>query len=159
MNLMRFAATFAAAVLGTLVVPAPAHADTIITVPFYADSGDHCRYGVTQGKLAWHKTTTGRVDSVTVTGSLTDRPTPADPGPACADDHFFSAATFKAYSGSVVAGQQVRRVDNNKILFQFTFNAGTTVSGLSRLTVQVCRSPVNTLPPSYCGPLVIYAAP
>jgi hypothetical protein len=159
MNLMRFAATVAAAVLGVTLAPTPAHADTIITVPFYADSSDNCRYGVTQGKLYWNKTTTGRVDRVTVSGSLTDRPTPADPGPACVDDHFVSTATFTAYAGSAVVGRQARRADNERVLFQFTISAPTTVSGLSRLTIQVCRSPSITLPPSYCGSLVIYPAP
>jgi hypothetical protein len=159
MNLMRFAATLAAAVLGTVLLPAPAHADTTITVPFYADSGDSCKYGVTQGKLYWHKTSTGRVDAVTVDGSLIDRPQPGDPSVVCLDDHRLSAATFTAYSGSAVQAQRVQRVDNNRILFQFTINVSSTVSGLSRLTVQVCRHPSITQPPSYCGPLVIYAAP
>jgi hypothetical protein len=147
-----------AATLAILAFPGTAHAATI--TPFAADSGDACRYGATRGTLGWHVGISPLpVTAVDVNGQLTDRPLPSDPSTACGDDGFYSAATFTAYSGSVAIARQTRTADNATVSFAFTLSGNTASTGIDRVVVQVCRSPVKTLPPSYCGKPVTYLAP
>jgi hypothetical protein len=145
------AAAFAAA----LAIPAPAHADIAPARPFYADSGDACVYGYTKGSLLW--ITPGPLPpiAVNVAGSVVDRPTPTDPR-ACRDDGYFSTARFTAYSGTVVVGSQAVRADNSEVRFQFGLGTNKPDAPVTHLEVQVCRDPVVTLPPSYCGRTVTY---
>ncbi|MEV6931944.1 hypothetical protein AB0M46_46675 [Dactylosporangium sp. NPDC051485] len=149
----------AAAIAVTLAVPTAAHAATI-SQPFAANSGDSCHYGSTSGTLTW---TIGPsplpAGGVPVSGKVSDRPLPADPGAICLSDGYSSTVTFTAYSGTVVADQQSRTADNGTISFSFTLAAGSDRKPVSRIVVQVCRNPVVTLPPSYCGPAVTYPAP
>jgi len=149
------AITLAAALLAALAIAAPARADIAPPQPFYADSGDACVYGHTKGDLLW--VTPGPLPAVTVnlTGSVVDRPTPTDPR-ACRDDGFYSIATFTAYSGSVVVGSQAVRVDNGQVPFQFSLGTNRPGTPVTHLVVQVCRDPLVTLPPSYCGRPVTY---
>jgi hypothetical protein len=159
MRSARFAAAVAATVTA-LTLPGAAQAATI-TQPFYADSGDACRYGVTEGKLGWRFGTTSPlpVVGVDVAGKLTDRPLPSDPSTGCRDDGYYSSATFVAYSGSVEVDRQTRLANNAVVTFEFTLGANSTSTGINRVVIQVCRSPINTLPPSYCGKPVQYLAP
>lgn len=149
------ALTVAAGFLATLAVAAPVHADIVPPRPFYADSGDNCVYGHTKGDLLW--VTPGPLPPVAVnlTGSVVDRPTPTDPR-ACRDDGFSSTATFTAYSGTVVVGSQEVRADNAEARFQFSLGTNRPGTPVTHLVIQVCRDPIVTLPPSYCGKAVTY---
>jgi hypothetical protein len=153
------AAPAAAAVL--LATPGIAQAATIIQ-PFQADSGDSCPYGVTQGALAWQVGPVSPLPAparVTVTGTVTDKPTLTGPA-LCRDDGYNTTATFAAYAGTVEVDRQSRTANNATVSFQFNLNAPTSAkSVLDRVVVQVCRSPLVTLPPTYCGKPVTYPAP
>jgi hypothetical protein len=145
---MRHVLALAAAVLAVVMTPTAAHADT----SFYADSGDSCRYGVTEGVLASSYAT------VPVKGTLIDRPLPTVPT-LCRDDGFYSTATFTAYYGSRVVDQQAVRANNSIVRFSFVLGQNSTIGRIDRVVVQVCRGPVNTLPPTYCGKPAEYRAP
>ncbi|MEU8261263.1 hypothetical protein AB0C02_11665 [Micromonospora sp. NPDC048999] len=148
-----------AALLAVVAAPGIAHAATI-SQSFYADSGDACRYGVTEGTLGWRYGTASPapVLGVDVSGKLTDRPVPNAPT-TCASDGYYSSATFIAYAGTVEVDRQTRVADNSVVPFTFTLGGNPIKTGINRVVVQVCRSPVITLPPSYCGTPVTYLAP
>jgi hypothetical protein len=97
--------------------------------------------------------------AVDVKGKLTDRPLPPDPSIVCFDDGYYSRATFVAYAGSVEVDRQTRAANNAVVTFEFTLGGSSTSTGINRVKIQVCRSPINTLPPSYCGKAVTYLAP
>ncbi|MBX6355116.1 MAG: hypothetical protein IRZ05_04570 [Micromonosporaceae bacterium] len=145
----------AAVVLAGLALPAPAHADGIPARPFYADSGDSCTYGYTRGTLIWRSPGPMNVIAVDVSGSVVDRPTLAEPT-LCRDDGFYTIATFTAYSGRAAVDRRAVKADNGEEPFQFILGGNSAASGLTHLVVQVCRSPLVTLPPSYCGKPVTY---
>lgn len=148
------------AILAFLAWPATAHAATI-TQSFSANSGDACRYGTTEGALGWRYGTTSPLPvlAVDVKGKLTDRPLPTDPATTCRDDGYYSMVTFAAYSGSVLVERQSRTANNSVVTFEFTLGLNSTTNRISRVVIQVCRSPLYTLPPSYCGAAVEYLAP
>ncbi|MEU3456446.1 hypothetical protein ABZ671_23030 [Micromonospora sp. NPDC006766] len=158
MRAARFVAALAAP-LAVVAVPGTAHAATI-SQPFYADSGDACRYGVTEGTLGWRFGTASPLPvlGVDVNGKLTDRPVLNGPG-TCASDGYYSSATFIAYAGTVEVDRQTRTADNSVVPFTFTMPGNATKASVNRVVIQVCRSPVITLPPSYCGTPVTYLAP
>jgi hypothetical protein len=153
------AVTLAATALAVLTTAGVAQAATI-TQPFSADSGDSCPYGVTAGALTWSYGTTSPLPlrGVSVTGRLADRPLPADPGRFCIDDGYRSTALFVAYAGRVEVDRQSVAVDNNVVAFDLRL-ALAGANTVDRVVVQVCRDPVRTLPPSYCGKPVEYPAP
>jgi hypothetical protein len=158
---MRTARLAAVAVFAAVVsLPGIANAATI-SQPFHADSGDACRYGVADGTLGWRfgATSPRPVTGVDVAGKLTDHPTPSDPATVCHNDGYYSTVSFVAYAGSVVVDSQKRAADNATVAFSFTLGGNATTTGISRVVVQVCRGPVNTLPPAYCGQAVTYTPP
>ena len=159
---MRTARVLAAlaAMFAVLASPGTAHAATI-TQPFAADSGDACRYGVTDGKLGWRYGDTSPLPlaGVDVRGRLTDRPVPSDPTTVCPSDGYFSVATFVAYAGNVEVARKSSAANNSTVTLEFTLTSDTAAARISRVVVQVCRSPIVTLPPSYCGRAVEYRAP
>jgi hypothetical protein len=145
----RHLLALATAVLAVVLTPTAARADT----GFHADSGDTCRYGSTDGTLST------RLNLVAVKGTLTDRPTPADPT-ICRDDGFYSVATFTAYSGSRVIDQQAVRINNGTARIELLLGQSSTVlPRIDVVVIQVCRNPLVTLPPSYCGRPAEYRAP
>jgi len=148
-----------AALLAVAASPGIAHA-AAITQSFYADSGDACRYGVTDGALDWRYGATSPLPmlGVNVSGKLIDQPLPSGPV-ACADDRYYSSATYIAYSGTVEVDRQTRVADNGVTTFAFTLGANAASTGISRVVIQVCRNPIVTLPPSYCGKPATYLAP
>lgn len=162
MRRARVAAVLTAAATAVVVaVPAAAHAATI-TQAFAADSGDSCRYGTTSGTLGWQygiTTSPLPVSAVAVSGTLTDHPAPTDPATTCRSDGYSSTVTFVAYAGTAEVGRQSRTADNATVSFSFTLGGASTAPGVDRVVVQVCRNPVVTLPPSYCGKAVTYLAP
>jgi hypothetical protein len=151
--------TLAAAVLG---VGAPARAEgSVVTQPFYADSGDTCRFGVTKGTLSWIAVGPLPVITVNVAGSLLDRPLPTDPSTGCRDPRY-SSATFTAYNGTVVVDREQQRVDNGEITFRFPLTAPLPgpVQPINRVVVQVCRHALPGITiPDYCGAAVEYRQP
>jgi hypothetical protein len=154
MRSARLLAAALAATLAALALPGTAHA-ALIPQPFAADSGDACPYGLTAGTLDWNFSTSPLpVRGVAVLGRLVDRPLPADPGRICLDDGYSSAATFVAYFGRAEVGRQAVSADNAVVPIGLRF-----MSEIDRIVVQVCRDPVRTLPPSYCGKAVEYPAP
>jgi len=159
MRAARLLAAVAATTALLLATPGIAQA-AIITHPFQADSGDNCRYGVTEGTIAWHFGVTSPLplQRVEVAGTLTDRPLPIEPG-FCRDDGYQSTATFVAYAREVVVDRQSRTVNNNAMRFRFVLGANAPRTGIDRVVVQVCRDPIFTLPPSYCGKAVSYPVP
>jgi hypothetical protein len=159
---MRTVRLAAAAAVFAAVVATPGIAEAAtISQPFHADSGDACHYGVTDGTLGWHFGATSPlpVGGVDVTGKLTDHPTPSDPVSTCRDDGYYSIATFVAYAGSAAVDSQTRTADNATVSFSFTLGGNSTTTSISRIVIQVCRGPVHTLPPTYCGRAVTYTPP
>lgn len=160
MRIIRGALAATAATLAALTLSAaPASADITPPQPFYADSTssfDTCPHGSTKGTLLWRTPGPVAPFAVDVSGEVVDRPTVASTTPGCAPDDYSSTAIFTAYSGSAVVGSKTVTVDNGVKTFQFTLGGTSTTSVLTRLTVQVCRNPVHTLPPSYCGKTVTY---
>jgi hypothetical protein len=147
-----------AAAIGMLALPATANADVSAAQAFAADSGDYCRYGVTEGSLTWRLISPPtRAIAVAVSGNLVDRPLPVDPG-ICRDDRRFSVATFVLHAGTTVVDRQAVRADNGVVEFKFVLGTNSTVSRVDRLVIQVCRHASNstTLPPIYCGRAVEY---
>lgn len=151
----------AVAVVAALAFSAvPAHADGVPPQSFYADSTsplDTCPHGITKGTLTWHLPGPLAATAVDVAGSVVDRPTISTGPVDCANDGYSSTAIFTAYNGSVVVGSKRVTVDNATANFAFTIGiANSTTSRITHLVVQVCRNPVVTLPPSYCGRAVTY---
>ena len=95
---------------------------------------------------------------VEVAGTLSDRPLPVEPT-ICRDDGYQSTATFVAYAGEIEVDRQTRTVNNNTLRFRFVLGANAPRTGWNRIVVQVCRDPIYTLPPSYCGKAVTYLPP
>jgi hypothetical protein len=138
---------------------APAHADIAPPRPFYADSTstlDSCPHGITSGTLLWNTPGPLAPTAVSVSGQVTDRPTITG-AVTCAPDDYNSTAIFTLYSGSKAVASTSETVDNGTKQFQFTLGGITAApTTVTALTVQVCRNPVHTLPPSYCGKAVTY---
>lgn len=159
---LRVAAATLFAAVAVLSTPGAASA-AVISQPFSANSGDACQYGVTEGSLGWQygpTTTPLPLYGVDVTGKVIDRPLPAGPSTQCRDDGYASSAIFVAYAGTAEVDREVRTVNNGSLAFTFTLGGvSTTSKPISKVVVQVCRNPVVTLPPSYCGPSVTYLPP
>ncbi len=156
MKMSRLAVALAA-IVGMFALAAPAYADVAVAQAFAADSGDTCRYGVTEGTLTWRLVSPPtHAVAVAVGGRLADRPLPADPGSICRDDGLFSVATFVVYAGNTAVDRQAARADNGVVSFQFVLGANSTVSRIDRLVVQVCRHRPASVQPSYCGRAVEY---
>jgi hypothetical protein len=157
----RLSPVLLAVALAVVGAGTPAAADhPEVSQAFSADSGDNCRYGVTQGKLAFAAVHPPEIPSVAVEGTLTDRPTPADPS-FCRDDYYFSFATFAAYSGNVLVDRELQRANNQTVSFSFRLAPAPDgrVSQIDRVTIQVCRESlvwVGPISPQYCGRAVTY---
>lgn len=150
----------AAAAVAVLALPGTAEASTI-GQPFAADSGDACHYGTSSGTLGWTFSTTAgplTLIGVHITGRLTDRPLPIGPVTGCPDDGYASTVSFTTYSGTTAIERRLETTDDATVDFDL-YVGGTTVTYMDRIVVQVCRSPVSTMPPSYCGKAVTYFAP
>jgi hypothetical protein len=119
--------------------------------PFYADSGDNCRYGFTQGTLWFDANHPPQPAAVNLSGSVNDRPLPGQPSTVCSDDRRYTVATFTAYAGTTVINSQQVRADNGSVPFRITLGDGVTLR-IDRAVIQVCRFPLRgTWIPAYCG--------
>jgi hypothetical protein len=160
---LRVLAAAAAVLVGGAVFWAagPASADgPIVNQPFAADSGDSCRFGFTNGNLAWH---VGRgplaAHAIDVSGIVADRPLPGDPNTACRDPRFTSA-TFTAYNANGAVDRERVTVDNGQASLRFRLGGDEGQTVVDRVVIQVCRHahPWTTVP-DYCGRPVEYRAP
>lgn len=151
-----------AAVAGAvLALPAAAHADQAVSRPFAADSGDSCRYGVTEGTLTWRFSSTpvpAPLPGVAVKGRLTDRPVPTSPS-LCRDDGLLSVATFVAFAGTREIDRNAQRADNSVSSFDFVLGSSASVARTDRVVIQVCRHRASSVAPVYCGRAVEYRIP
>lgn len=162
MRMTHLVAATAAVLAAVVAVPSMAQADQLITHTFAADSGDSCRYGVTDGALTWRfgpSPTPLPVAAVLVKGRVADRPLPTEPGLPCRDDSLFSVAGFTAFSGLREVDKQGARADNGVTNFQFTLGLNSTIARIDRVVVQVCRHKASSVLPSYCGRPVEYRVP
>ncbi|MFY1669970.1 hypothetical protein ACN27G_08415 [Plantactinospora sp. WMMB334] len=127
---------------------------------FAADSGDSCRYGVSEGTLDWFPVTAPPgLGSVSVTGTVADRPYERDPGPVCDDDGLYSHVTFYAYGNGRLIARAVEKVDNDILKFTFRLAPSTPSIGVDTLVVQVCRdSLTGARPTGYCGVPQVYSS-
>ncbi len=152
MNRLRLVAVIALAVVSCLLATsATAHASAAFS--FRADSGDNCRYGRTQGSLIWRYSTTTPIRPIALDarGTLIDHPLPDAWGFLCRDDGYYSVATFVAYLNNGLTQRAEARADNAIVSLGFTLGSDSATAGVSRATVQVCRSPLFATGPVYCG--------
>ncbi|GIH03033.1 hypothetical protein Rhe02_11000 [Rhizocola hellebori] len=158
MKILRLASTIALAVVGGLLATAvPAQAASA-SFPFRADSGDNCRYGSTQGTLIWRYSSTApiRPIAVEIRGTVIDHPIPNE-NFLCADDGFFTIASYTAFAGSAQLRQEAR-ANNAVVAVSLTLGpSAPTTAGITRVTIQVCRHPLFGTRPSYCGVAQHYA--
>ncbi|HEU5156734.1 MAG TPA: hypothetical protein VFU43_07020 [Streptosporangiaceae bacterium] len=162
MKTLRVSAGLVSAIIGGSLALIPAQADAAIQRPFQADSGDACLYGATEGVLAWQygfRTSPLPLRAVDVKGTVTDHPVTDDPGFACRDDGYSTTASFTAYSGLAIVAEKSATANNAVVDFAFTFTSTTNTGQITRIVVRVCRNPLVTLPPSYCGKPAEYNAP
>ncbi len=158
MKTLRLASTIALAIIGSLLataVPAPAASASF---PFRADSGDNCRYGSTQGNLIWRYSSTApiRPIAVDIRGTVIDHPIPNE-NFLCVDDGFYSVASYTAFAGSAQLRQEAR-ADNAVVPVSLILGpSAPTTTGITRVTIQVCRHPLFGTRPSYCGVAQHYA--
>jgi len=150
----RISLVVAAATVAEFVGPGVAHADVPNRVqPFRADSGDACTYGYTQGSLAFGSSNTPWPSRVDLWGTVADRPLPADPGMPCADDGYFTVASYTAFAGDVVIERETRLADNGVVSFRITLgDNSSSTRPIDLVVIQVCRYPqLSPMPTFYCG--------
>ncbi|WP_433438135.1 hypothetical protein [Nonomuraea sp. CA-141351] len=123
-------------------------------VGFYADSGDQCLRGVTEGTLEWVEGPVVR-PTVKVDGYLADE---ASISP-CSTDGMYSTATFSAYKGSSLVDSETAKADNGKVALSFALSDPAGVTTIDRVVVQVCRFSSTPVGTSYCGKAAEYKAP
>jgi hypothetical protein len=156
-SVARSLSIVAASMISALSLAPRANAEPpVIQQPFAADSGDTCRHGFTIGTLIWDPgiAATRGQPTVSAEGYLADDIT-------CLPDIYSSAVTFTAYSGVAVVDTEVRKADNDRVVFSFTFvdrSASVLPRVIDRVVVQVCRH-TNLSPPDYCGKAQEYKHP
>ncbi|MFI7700470.1 hypothetical protein [Nonomuraea sp. NPDC049480] len=124
-------------------------------VEFYADSGDSCRRGVTEGTLDWVEGPVVR-PTVKVEGYLADE---ALPSTCQRRDGMYSTATFTAYNGTKIVEFETYKADDELVKFSFALSDPTGVTAIDRVVVGVCRFSTSPIGISYCGPPVEYKTP
>jgi len=144
---LRRAATVAvAAAIALVALAAPAAA---APQKFYADSGDRCVYGHTEGTLTWRTDTPSINPTVYVEGALTDEPAGLPPT-ACAVDRMYSVASYIGYAGRTVVDSTQVRADNAAVAVRDVLG-DRTFTPIDRVVVQVCRFSTSPVGISYCG--------
>ncbi|GAA4445886.1 hypothetical protein [Phytohabitans houttuyneae] len=159
-TLARAATVVAAAATALIAVAAPATAaGPTAAQKFYADSGDRCTYGHTEGLLTWQVLTPSIYPTVAVEGTLTDEPARNSPV-ACTTDQMYSVASYVAYAGRTIVDFAQSRADNGVTAVRDVLgerNAGP--APIDRVVVQVCRFPSAPVGISYCGSPQTYTPP
>jgi hypothetical protein len=139
--------------VGISAVPAQASGPAI-QVPFAADSGDACKYGVTKGVFVW---TSGPLDPIArpgrivkASGVLVDEPKQPDPK-ACPGDFRYTIGIYTAYGRTTELGREKFAVDNGELQLRFVFDATKAAEPVDVIVVQVCRISLLPGPFDYCG--------
>jgi hypothetical protein len=149
----------AATALTALAAPATAAADPTAPQKFYANSGDRCVYGHTEGTLTWQGTRPPVYPTVLVEGTVTDEPSRNAPT-ACNDDRMFTVASFVAYTGrTIVDFAQVRADNATTGIRDVLGESNTSATTIDRVVVQVCRFSTSPIGISYCGSPQTYPLP
>jgi hypothetical protein len=148
----RVAALVAAILTAAVAFAGPAAAGSpSIPQKFYADSGDRCHYGATEGTLTWHTIGPTVFTRVYLQGTLMDRPASTEPG-VCADDRMYSSASYIAYADRSIVDTARLKVDNGAVPVRDVLGDQATGSSvIDRVVVQVCRFPTAPIGISYCG--------
>ena len=123
----------------------PAGADAVPETRFYADSGDPCPMGATRGLLRWGS------ESVSVSGTVVDRPLPSDADTRCGEDGRYTTATFTAYVGTTPVATGSGRADNGATPIAFRLDSRRPIE---RVVVVVCRQVPAVAPPAVGPPAV-----
>ncbi|GIJ22527.1 hypothetical protein [Micromonospora lutea] len=146
---LRAATALAAALLATTVMAGSATASPI-SQRFSVPSGDTCTYGYTEGVLEWRSA--APTVAVRLTGVVVDRPIANEPI-ACRDDRRYTIATYVAYAGEIPIDRAAQRVDNAALRLDFVLGSNTSVAGIDRVVIQVCRASLDrpSAAPDYCG--------
>jgi hypothetical protein len=145
-------AVAAATAIGAWTVSAQASTApaAVVEQRFAADSGDACRYGVTKGSLFWSLGPWVAPSTVGVDAVLVDRPMAGEPA-TCRDDRRFSVVTLTAFAGNVAVAERRVRADNQVVDYEFRLVNDTSLAPIDRVAVVVCRHPIETGVPGYCG--------
>lgn len=158
-TLSRAATAVAAAATALVALAPPATAaGPIGTQKFYADSGDRCTYGHTEGILDWRVLNPSIYPAVLVEGAVTDQPSRNSPG-VCADDGMFTVASYIAYAGRTVVDSSQARADNGTTAVRDVLGNPSTPATFDRVVVQVCRFSTTPIGISYCGSPQTYTVP
>ncbi|MBF8184638.1 hypothetical protein ITP53_02525 [Nonomuraea sp. K274] len=137
-----------------LLAAQPAVAAAQAAVKFYADSGDPCGRGVTEGTLDWREGPVIR-PIVQVEGTLVD-----DAGfSPCAKDELHSRATFSAYKSDLLVDTETVKADNGTVPLSFGLSDANGVTAMDRVVVRVCRFSNTPIGISYCGKAAEYKMP
>jgi hypothetical protein len=150
-TLSRAATAVAAAATALVALAAPASAGPTASQKFYADSGDRCTYGHTEGLLTWQVSRPSIYPTVAVEGRLTDEPSSNSPT-TCPDDRMYTVASYVAYAGRTIVDVTQARADNGATPVRDVLgeqNAGP--APIDRVVVQVCRFQITPIGISYCG--------
>jgi hypothetical protein len=156
-RLSRAATAVAAAATALAALAAPATAGPTGIQKFYADSGDRCTYGHTEGNLDWRVLNT-IYPAVLVDGTVTDEPSRNAPG-VCADDRMYTVASYVAYAGRTVVDSSQARADNGTTAVRDVLGSASAPAVFDRVVVQVCRFSTAPIGISYCGSPQTYPVP
>ncbi|MEO3797453.1 hypothetical protein ABGB14_45245 [Nonomuraea sp. B10E15] len=148
----RLWAGLAVTAIAVLLTAQPAAAQA--TVEFSADSGDQCRYGVTEGTLEWVEGPVIR-PTVRVKGTVSD----SAGSSICAPDEMHSRATYTAYNGATVVDSGEAKADDETAEVSIGLSDPTGVTSIDRVVVQVCRYSNSPFGTSYCGRAAEYKMP
>jgi hypothetical protein len=158
-TLSRAAIAIAAAATALVAVAAPATAAGPATAQkFYADSGDRCTYGQTEGVLTWRVLSPSIYPTVLVEGAVADQPSRNSPG-LCPDDGMYTVASYVAYAGRTIVDSSQARADNGTIPVNDVLGDRAAPAVIDRVVVGVCRFPSTPIGISYCGSPQTYTLP
>ncbi|MEV0390420.1 hypothetical protein [Nonomuraea sp. NPDC050643] len=154
MRLRTWLALGAAVTAGLLGAQPVVSAQAAAMVKYYADSGDSCRRGFTEGTLNWVEGPVIR-PVVQVKGELSDESGIT----VCSPDQMHSQAAFVAYNGKTVVDRGIVKADNGVVPVAVALSDPNGVSAIDRVVVQVCRFSNSPVGISYCGKAVEYPRP
>jgi hypothetical protein len=147
---LAVAGLLAAGLAGPAGASGTASTDIVPEQRFYADSGDPCPMGLTRGLLRWGSL------SVSVSGTVVDRPLPSDINTTCGEDGQYTTATFTGYVGATTVATGIGRADNGANPIAFRLGSSRPID---RIVVVVCRHFVPVGPPIVCGASSEYPRP
>jgi hypothetical protein len=158
-TLARAATVIAAAATALVAAAAPATAAGPASAEkFYADSGDRCTYGHTEGILTWRVASPSIYPAVLVEGTVTDEPSRNVPT-VCTDDRMYTVASYVAYAGRTIVDFSQARADNGTTAVRDVLGGQNAPAVIDRVVVEVCRFATSPIGISYCGSPQTYPVP